>query len=229
MPDQYADPMLRDVRAVIFDLDGTVLDRRHSFEGFVRNQWERFGDDLKAVDRVRYVQLLIERDGDGYTPRDELFAGMVVEFALPPKLAATLLSDYRAGFPSACVLFPDAASTLSSLRAAGRKLGLITNGSVRMQSAKLACLGLAPMFDAVLISDAEGISKPRREIFDRAMERLNVRPSHAVYVGDHPDIDVAGARSAGMRAVWRRGAGISRAVEADAVIDELADLLKLLG
>ena len=55
-----------------------------------------------------------------------------------------------------------------------------------------------------LISDAEGVSKPKRQIFDRALERLNVTPAHAVFVGDHPEVDVAGVRAAGMRAIWHR-------------------------
>ena len=221
--------MLSDVQAVVFDLDGTLLDRRRSFERFVRDQWQRFAHFLKAVEREQYVQTLIGVDRDGYAPREELFTGVVAHFELPSALAETLLNDYRAGFPSACLLFPDAVQTLTALRAAGRRLGLITNGSIRMQSAKLACLALSPMFDTILISDAEGISKPNRQIFDRALERLNVNPAHAVFVGDHPEVDVAGARAAGMRAIWRRDPRVSRVVEADAVIEELGDLLTLLG
>jgi len=106
-------------------------------------------------------------------------------------LAETLLNDYRAGFPSACLLFPDAAQTLSSLRASGLKLGLITNGSVRMQSTKLAYLALSPLFDTILISDAEASANQSARFFDRALERLNVSPAHAVFVGDHPEVDVA--------------------------------------
>jgi len=221
--------MLSDVQAVVFDLDGTLLDRRRSFEQFVRDQWQRFAHFLNAVEREQYVQTLIEVDRDGYAPRNELFTGIIARFELPSALAETLLNDYRAGFPSACLLFPDAAQTLSALRASGLRLGLITNGSVRMQSTKLAYLALSPLFDTILISDAEGISKPKRQIFDRALERLNVNPAHAVFVGDHLEVDVAGARAAGMRAIWRRDPSVSRVVEADAVIEELADLLTLLG
>ena len=174
--------MLSDVRAVVFDLDGTLLDRRRSFERFVRDQWQRFAHFLKAVDREQYVQTLIEVDRDGYAPRRELFAGIIAQFELPSALAETLLNDYRAGFPSACLLFPDAAQTLAFLRASGLKLGLITNGSIPMQSSKLACLVLSPMFDIIQISDAEGISKPKPQIFHRALERLNANPANAVFV-----------------------------------------------
>ena len=221
--------MLANVQAVVFDLDGTLLDRRRSFEKFISDQWERFPHLLRSVDQRQYVQALIELDRDGYAPRNELFTGMIARFALPSSLADTLLNDYRAGFPGACVLFPDAVRTLELLRASGLKLGLITNGSVRMQSRKLECLTLSPRFDAVLISDAEGIHKPDRRIFDRAAERLSVDSSHAVFVGDHPEVDVAGARAAGMQTVWRRDTRVSRPVEADAVIEELSDLLPLLG
>jgi putative hydrolase of the HAD superfamily len=221
--------MLADIQAVVFDLDGTLLDRRRSFERFVRDQWERFAPFLQAVDHDQYVQTLIELDRDGYAPRRQLFTGMSAQFELPPGLAETLLEDYRTGFPSACVLFPGTAQTLSSLRASGLKLGLITNGSVRMQTHKLECLALSPMFDTILISDAEGISKPDRQIFHRALERLDANAAQTAFVGDHPEVDVAGARAAGVRAIWRRDPSVSRMVEADAVIEELGDLLTLLG
>lgn len=98
-----------------------------------------------------------------------------------------------------------------------------------MQSRKLECLDLSPRFDTILISDAEGISKPDRQIFHRALDRLNANPAQAVFVGDHPEVDVAGARAAGMQAVWRRDPRVSQRVEADAVIEELGNLLTLLG
>ena len=221
--------MRADIQAVVFDLDGTLLDRRRSFERFVRHQWERFAHCLQTTDQEQYVQALIELDRDGYAARESLFAGVITRFRLPAGVAETLLSDYHAGFPDACVLFPDTAPTLVCLRASGLKLGLITNGSIRIQGRKLESLALSPLFDTILISDAEGISKPDRRIFHRALDRLHTNPAHAVFVGDHPELDVAGARAAGMQAVWRRDPHVSRTVEADGVIDELGELLTWLG
>jgi putative hydrolase of the HAD superfamily len=128
--------MRPDIQAVIFDLDGTLLDRRRSFEQFLRDQWERFANYLQTADQEQYVQTLIELDRDGYAPRKSLFTGVTARFGIPLGLAETLLDDYRAGFPNACVLFPDAAQTLSCLRTSGLKLGVITN---------VQCLALAPL------------------------------------------------------------------------------------
>ena len=98
-----------------------------------------------------------------------------------------------------------------------------------MQSRKLQCLALSPLFDTILISDAEGISKPDGQIFQRALERLDTDAAQAVFVGDHPEVDVAGARAAGMQAIWRRDPNVTRAVEADGIIDELSGLVAWLG
>jgi putative hydrolase of the HAD superfamily len=218
-----------DIQAVVFDLDGTLLDRRRSFDTFVREQWARFSDSLRAVAPDEYAQTLIRLDRGGYAPRGELFTGLIARFALPSGLADDLLIDYRAGFPRACVLFPDVVETLAALRASHLKLGLITNGSVSMQSRKLEWLRLSSSFDVILISAAEGVSKPEPEIFHRALERLQADPARSIFVGDDPEIDIAGARGAGMQAVWRRDPTVSRTVEADATIEGVGDLLRLLG
>src|SRR5438874_202244 len=98
--------MIPDLQAVLFDLDGTLLDRRRSFEYFVRQQWKRV-PFLPTVAQEQYVEVLIELDGDGYASRKGRFTGMVAQVNLPAHLAESLLTDYRAGFPSACLLFPD--------------------------------------------------------------------------------------------------------------------------
>ena len=71
--------------------------------------------------RIATFRTLIELDRDGYAPRKSLFTGVITRFRLPSGMAETLLSDYRAGFPDACLLFPDTAQTLACLRASGNK------------------------------------------------------------------------------------------------------------
>ncbi len=97
----------------------------------------------------------------------------------------------------------DTRTTLQTLQEHGKKLGLITNGSVARQRQKLEFLGISSVFDTVLISESEGVRKPELEIFHRALERCGVEPGEALFVGDHPEVDVAGARRAGLVAVWK--------------------------
>jgi putative hydrolase of the HAD superfamily len=57
---------------------------------------------------------------------------------------------------------------------------------------------------AILVSEAVGLAKPDPRMFHLALEQLRVAPSQAVYVGDHPVIDVQGASEAGLTAIWLR-------------------------
>jgi putative hydrolase of the HAD superfamily len=69
---------------------------------------------------------------------------------------------------------------------------------------KIEKTGVAPFFDAILVSDAEGIQKPDPRIFARALERCSVDAGESLFVGDHPEADIMGAKNAGLQPVWKR-------------------------
>jgi putative hydrolase of the HAD superfamily len=68
-------------------------------------------------------------------------------------------------------------------------------------------VGLAAHFEVVLDSQLEGVQKPDPEIFRRALERMGIAAGRALYAGDIPEIDVLGARAAGMSGVLIDAAG----------------------
>jgi FMN phosphatase YigB (HAD superfamily) len=80
------------------------------------------------------------------------------------------------------------------------RLGIVSNSEGRLLQL-LERLGLADLFEVVLDSGVEGVAKPGREIFERALERLGEEPGDALYLGDLPQIDIDGARRAGLGAV----------------------------
>ena len=92
------------------------------------------------------------------------------------------------------------AETLEELRRRGLRLGVISNADGRVD-ALLEAVGLRPHFDFVIDSALVGMEKPDPRIFRMGLERLGVEPEEAVYVGDIYEIDVVGARAAGMTAV----------------------------
>jgi putative hydrolase of the HAD superfamily len=89
---------------------------------------------------------------------------------------------------------------LARLRAAGLRLGVVSNSDGRVEEA-LEAAGLRPYFDVVVDSALAGVEKPDPAIFRAALDVLGVPPSEALYVGDLYDVDVVGANAAGIPAV----------------------------
>ncbi len=100
----------------------------------------------------------------------------------------------------------DAHDALTRLRDAGLRLGVVSNSDGRVEEA-LEVAGLRPYFEVVMDSTLAGVEKPDPAIFVSALEALGVEPAAALYVGDLYEVDVLGARAAGMDAVLLLPAG----------------------
>ena len=94
---------------------------------------------------------------------------------------------------------PATGGALARLRDAGFRLGVVSNSDGRVAHA-LAAAGLAQHFDVVVDSRIAGVEKPDPRIFLLALDQLGVEPAEALYVGDVYEVDVVGARNAGLAA-----------------------------
>lgn len=81
----------------------------------------------------------------------------------------------------------------------------MTNGIDRVQRARLAASGLAPLFEVIVTSQGCGYAKPDPRILQVALAALRATAREAVYVGDDPATDGTAARAAGVRFVWMDG------------------------
>jgi len=215
-----------EVRAVLFDLDHTLWERDAAVRRLFTAQHAGFAT-LAAVPREEYVERMVMLDEHGVADKTAMYEQVVREFGLQPSLADALRTHFWANFKNYFEPVSDALKVLHALRAAGFKTGIITNGSIAAQDAKISGLGLAPLMDVILVSEREGVRKPDRAIFQRALDRLGVHPGAAWFVGDHPEFDVRGAAEAGLTAVWVRS-WAKEAPQATYTISALSDLLPLL-
>lgn len=217
--------------AVLFDLDGTLLDRAAALAAFLDDQFQRFSQDLGDVTQETWRARFIALDERGYVHKSIVYPAILAAFGGRPETSEALLSDYRERSSLFPRPFPGMVETLKALRARGLKLAIVTNGEAVFQSRNIAALGLIGLVDEILISEKEGLRKPDAALFHRAAERLNVAPAKCVFVGDNPSADVLGAHAAGMRALWfsQGDAWPEAASQPGPTIRQLPDVLAHVG
>ena len=202
------------MRAVLFDLDDTLIDFQYS---------RRYG--LRAVQAVlpalapvplEELELVHDEElhanylrtlGGGLSDdaaRLERIRGICRRYDLEPDetTVAQAADDYARAQQSNARLVPGVRELLEALR--GRvKIGVVTNGPSARQRGKLERFGLRPnALDALAISEEVGATKPAKAIFAFALARLGVAPDRATMIGDSWENDVLGALGSGMAAVW---------------------------
>jgi putative hydrolase of the HAD superfamily len=216
------------IEAVIFDLDGTLLDRDISVQQFISVQYDRLNEHLNHIPKQDYITRFIELDCHGHVWKDKVYQELVVEFAIKGMSWQSLLEDYETQFQYHCVPFQFLTEMLNELKERGYLLGIITNGRGQFQDRAIDGLGIRDYFDTILISGIEGVRKPQVEIFQRASDRLGVSATNSIFVGDHPEADIIGAKSARMKTIWKRNGLWIGATAADAIVDELNEIPFLL-
>ncbi|MFK7990059.1 MAG: HAD family hydrolase [Sandaracinaceae bacterium] len=100
----------------------------------------------------------------------------------------------------------DLVPALDRAQAAGLRLGVVSNSEGALD-ALFQRVGLGGRFEVVVDSALEGVRKPDPVIFQRALSRMEVAPNEVIYAGDIPDVDVDGARAAGLHAALIDPAG----------------------
>ncbi|OME86233.1 HAD family hydrolase [Paenibacillus sp. FSL A5-0031] len=215
------------IQAVIFDLDGTLLDRDRSLLKFVEEQFERLIRPNVEVDKESYIKRFIALDSRGYVWKDKVYQELIREFELRLDWNE-LLDDYKIGFSNHAVSFPNMIELLDSLKEKGYKLAMITNGFGDFQASNIQALQIAHYFDEILISEREGLRKPDPAIFLRAAEKLNVATEACVYVGDHPVNDITASKAKGMKGIWKEDNYYTESFEFDAKVKDLIEIRHLV-
>lgn len=211
------------IKAAIFDLDGTLLDRDESVKKFITTQYDQLQKFLDDIPKETYIKRFIELDHRGYVWKDKVYQQLVEEFQIKGITWEELLEDYISLFKNNCVPFPNLIPMLGELKETGLQLGMITNGKGQFQLDNIRALGIENYFDTILVSEWEGIKKPDPRIFMKALAQLNVQPNECIFVGDHPENDIKAARNVGMKGIWKRDVQWDH-VDADYIIEDLGAL-----
>lgn len=195
---------LNPIKAIIFDLEGTLLDRKKSRDKFIEEQYERFHDYLVRVQASDYRKKFIELDDDEDHDKPDLYKEIIKQFNIDRLSWKDLFHDFEMHFYRYVFPFYDTHYTLQKLTEAGYKIGVIANGKSNIKHYRIYALGIEDYVNHLSTSETIGFRKPHPRIYEDILEKLNVAPSEVIYVGDDALNDVAPARAMGMVSIWYR-------------------------
>ena len=243
--------MSMSIRVALFDLDDTLFAHRAAVDLGIRGHRRTLGhaiaeasDDITesarwtALEELHYHRYLSgELDFEGQ--RQARARGFVEPYGvtLTDAEASNWFNTYFENYRAAWHLHDDALACLDSLaaRTPSARIGIITNGELAYQAAKISAVDLTDRVEHIIASGDFGYAKPDPHIFHHACELFGVAPAEALYVGDRLATDALGAANAGLTGVWldrEHGATEAQQEEAQAAgvpiihsLSELADLL----
>lgn len=201
------------IKAILFDLDDTLLDGKTAQNNALKDFKEIFprlkqidkteleekwrGITLKHYDTFQKGKITFEESR--IRRMQDLF--LIVGDKLSKEESKERFKIYKKLYEDNWIAFSDAIEVLKSLN--GKyKLGIITNGDSTQQREKIDKIGITKYFDQITISSEVGYAKPDREIFEVTCNKLNVKPEECVMIGDKFKVDVQGGINIGMKSIW---------------------------
>ena len=200
---------------LFFDLDHTLWDFDANAKETLIEIYALFELDAKGVtpftefykQYLYHNEILWDRYHNGLISADELkwkrMWRTLLDFKIGDEALSKQLSQkFLEILPTKKILFPYTTEILDYLRGKNYVLHLITNGFEKTQWSKLNNSGLGQYFTHVITSEASNSLKPKKEIFEYAVDKANTSIAESIMIGDSLDADIQGAMNAGMDSVF---------------------------
>ncbi len=217
------------ISGVLFDLDDTLIDRGSAFRRLAGKLYDAEPAIRNSHTRNEAVRLIEEFDKGGYSAKPYWW---YVRERWPEikRSDPEFTTWHEVTFPWCFEASQGVLRLLDDMDRANLQWGIITNGGP-IQRRKIAACGLGDRARCVVVSSEVGIAKPDSVIFEDGLKRLGVSASSALFAGDNPYTDIAGAHAVGMKTAWvRMGRDYPQdAPRPDYTIERVTDLRPLLG
>ncbi|MCD6495726.1 MAG: TIGR02253 family HAD-type hydrolase [Candidatus Aenigmarchaeota archaeon] len=222
------------IRAVLFDLDNTLVDflrmKTTSVDAAVSAMIDA-GLPMKKTNALKILWELYDDYGIEYGEILQQFLRKVLGRVDYKILAAGIIAYRRvkAGFLEP---YPHVIPTLLRLKEKGYLLGVVSDAPRMRAWLRLAAMKISDFFDVVVTLDDSGKQKPDPTSYSIALKKLGVKPDEAVFVGDNTNRDIAGAKKLGMTTVLAKYGEWSKpgknAKKPDYGITDIARLLDIV-
>ncbi len=222
---------------LFFDLDHTLWDFDVNAKETLIEVYTFFELEAKGIypfidfykHYLHHNEILWDRYHKGFITSDELkwkrMWRTMLEFKMgSEQLAREMGVHFLERLPTKKLLFPHTIEILNYLTAKGYTLHLITNGFEKTQWSKINNSGLSSYFTHMITSEASNSLKPKKEIFEYALNKAGANLHESIMLGDNLNADIQGAINAGMDCVFVNYFKTSTDVKPTYIIHHLKEL-----
>jgi len=214
-------------KAVIFDLDQTILDRTTSLIKFL--SWQiNFFQLVPTMKKELFIQRFLELDDNGKVWKDRVYKQLTHEFSIDHVSRDILLESYINDFNKFSCCFEHIEKTMTQLKQQGYLIGLISNGRTLFQEHNFYTLGLTEFFSSIIVSEAIGFRKPDPRIFLLSSAQLDTPPQNCIFVGDNEIADIQGAKAVGMKTIFFHPNSEVESIMSDANLHDYENFSEIL-
>ncbi|MCI0450378.1 MAG: HAD-IA family hydrolase [Chlorobi bacterium] len=220
------------IKAIIFDLDNTLIDfmrmKNTAVEAAIKAMIDA-GLNFPYIQIKAKIDEIYNKKGIEY---QQVFDLLLTHFIgkIDHKILSAGIVAYRTAREAELNTYPRVVPTLIKLIKLGVKLGVVSDAPSREAWLRLSYIGLHHIFDEVVTFDDSKERKPSPVPFNLILERLGVNPEHSLMVGDWAERDVAGARSVGMKTAFAKYGDTFNTLihEADYEINDVSELIEIV-
>jgi HAD superfamily hydrolase (TIGR02253 family) len=220
------------IKAVLFDLDNTLVDFMRMKEACSEAAIYAMVEAGLPLDEGKAKKRLFEMYAKVGMENQKIFETFLkaeigrIDF----KILAAGIAAYRRVKGGHLVPYPHVRETLVRLKEKGFKLGIVSDAPKLQAWLRLAEMNLMEFFDVVIALEDTGQLKPSRLPFRQAIEKLALKPSEILFVGDNPEKDIKGAKTVGMHTALAEYGQFARGkYKAEFELKSVRDILKAVG
>lgn len=220
------------IKAVIFDLDNTLLDFMKMKDAAIDAAIEAMIDAGLKMNKEKAKEKIYKIYEERGIEYQQVFDKFLEEILgeIDPKIHAAGIVGYRKAREGTLVTYPHVNVTIIELIKKGLKLAVVSDAPRLQAWLRLCTLGLHNYFDVVVAFEDTGKRKPDPEPFEKTLSLLKVKPFEAIMVGDWAERDIIGAKTLNIKTVFARYGDTfgTKNSGADYEIDDLLELLDIV-
>ena len=218
------------IKAVIFDLDNTLVDffymKNQAVDAAIKGMIE---SGLKGSHDEAKKEIFDIYEKQGYEYQEVLNQFIISVYgSINYKILAAGIVSYRIAKEKSLLTYPNVGKTLIAISKMGLKLGLITDAPSREAWTRLYTVGLHNIFDQVVTSDDTKQFKPSAAPFNLILKYFQISANESIMVGDWPERDLEGAKNVGMKTAFAKygAASDTNGSEiADITLNEIGEII----